>query len=93
MSKDAIGNDLKVGQLVRLVLSEPAIIGRIEKISDGGIIAPQSGILGQKGMEVPARVLVSMTATITLAPNGRPTPGLLVLRDPEKDRPVVDAAN
>lgn len=87
MSKDAVGNDLKVGQLVRLTLSEAGIIGRIMKIQDGGILAPGLGV--QRSVELPPRVVIEASAVITLASGGHPTQGILVLRDPEKDKQTV----
>lgn len=81
--KDAVGNDLKVGDLVALQLERPLIFGRVASITEGGMIV---GMKGGKPEPVPGRMVVTSTHTIEVDPRMPPLVGsVLGLR--EDNRP------
>lgn len=84
--KDAIGNDLKVGDLVAIQLARPLIYGRVTEISEGGII---TGIRGGKQEIRPTRILVVSNHPIEVHPHQPLITELVCLRD--ESAPLLEA--
>jgi hypothetical protein len=90
--KDAMGNDLKVGDLVALSLERPLIYGRIVDIQLGGIV---TGIKGGQAEMKPSTILVTSNHPIQVDPRTPIVGMLLCLREDDpppveqpKDKPV-----
>jgi len=63
--KDAVGNELKVGDLVALSLERPLVFGRIVEASEGGIVTG----LSKGGAEVrPGRLVIVANHTVLVNP-------------------------
>ncbi len=76
--KDAIGNDLKAGDLVLVNFERPQSYGRVMSIEEGGLV---TGIR-KGGADVrPSRLVVAFNHTIECDPR-MPVPSVVVLRDP-----------
>ncbi|HEY2351059.1 MAG TPA: hypothetical protein VGH83_01030 [Candidatus Acidoferrum sp.] len=90
--KDAMGNELKVGDLVALSLDRPLIFGRVTEIAEGGIVTGMSK--GQPEVK-PSRLVVTSAHTIDADPRGVVIGSLLALRDPDaaKAAEAVAGAN
>jgi hypothetical protein len=88
--KDAVGNELRVGDLVALSLDRPLIYGRIVELVEGGIV---TGIRGGQAEVRPGRVTVASNHTIDNDPRNAVIGALLSLRDPNPPSPaVIEAA-
>jgi hypothetical protein len=73
--KDALGNELKVGDLVMLQLKTPWVHGRIVEIAEGGLLV--------QGINQPGRVLVTSTH-IAFADPGGALGAIVALREDQK---------
>jgi hypothetical protein len=79
--KDAVGNELKIGDLVAMQLERPLIYGRIVELREGGVITG----LKQSGAEMqPGRVLVMSQYPLEVDPR-LPVRALVALRDPDPE--------
>jgi hypothetical protein len=88
--KDAVGNELRVGDLVALSLDRPLIYGRIVELAEGGIV---TGMRGGQAEVRPGRVVVTSNHTIDNDPRNVVIGALLSLRDPNPPPPdVMEAA-
>jgi hypothetical protein len=91
--KDAMGNDLKVGDLVALSLERPLIYGRIVQLEEGGMIV---GLKGGKAEMKPSLVVVASNHPIQVDPRVPIVGAILCLREDNpppveeeaKDKPV-----
>ena len=81
---DAIGNKLRIGQLVRLSLKEPYVIGKIANVEDGGLLTPSAGAL-QHGLKMPGKIEIKFEITLHFNP-GAAVAALLCLVDPETEK-------
>jgi hypothetical protein len=86
--KDALGNDLREGELVVLQLERPLVYGRISKIEEGGVITGVSG-KGEAQLR-PARVMIESRHVMEVDPR-RLVAALLALRDDERPKDEKDA--
>lgn len=86
--KDAVGNDLRVGDLVALQLERPIIYGRITDIQQGGIV---TGIKGGQADVRPSIVTVVSNHPIAADPRVPIIGALLCLR--EDNAPPVEDEN
>jgi hypothetical protein len=86
--KDALGNELKAGDLVALQLERPLIWGVVEEVHDGGILTGLNRS-GEAQLR-PGQVRIKSLHTIEAAPNV-PVVAVLALRDPSAGV-VLDAA-
>lgn len=77
--RDAVGNDLKVGDLVALSLDRPLIFGRVVSLEEGGMIVAMKG--GNKPEVRPSRVVVTSNHTIDADPRAPLVGSLLCLRE------------
>lgn len=84
--KDAIGNELKVGDLVALQLERPLIYGRIVEIHQGGIITGMKH--GQADMR-PSTVLITSNYPLQVDPRAPMVGALICLREDEGEPPVT----
>ncbi len=78
--KDAVGNELRAGDLVMLQLDRPLIFGRVVEAQEGGLV---TGL--KKGGEVdirPGRLVIASNHTIEFDPR-QLVGAVMVLRDPE----------
>lgn len=79
--KDAVGNELHVGDLVMVQIATPIVFGRIVELNEGGIV---TGINHKGGSEVrPARLLIAATHTVDADPRA-PVRAVVALRDDSK---------
>jgi uncharacterized Zn ribbon protein len=82
--KDAVGNDLKAGDLVMLSLDRPLIFGRVVEVQEGNLI---TGLRKGGGEVRPSRVIIASNHTIDCDP--RTVVGsVMALRDPTP--PVIE---
>lgn len=84
--KDAVGNELKVGDLVAIQLARPLIYGRIAEIAEGGIITGTRS--GQERMQ-PTKVVIVSNHNIEAHPHQVSIGEVLCLRDDNTIAPVV----
>jgi hypothetical protein len=77
--KDAMGNELRVGDLVFLSLDRPQIFGRIMQSTEGGLVTG----LNHKGIaEIrPGRLVIASNHTLEFDPR-QPVQTVLALREP-----------
>ena len=92
--KDALGNELQVGQLVQVNLDRPQVFGRVAAIEGGGIV---TGMKGGKPEVRPAKMTVVCNHTFLVEP-GAVTGSVLALVDPDPPSPdsivrLADAAS
>lgn len=95
--KDALGNELKPGDLVMLSLDRPQIFGRVVDVQEGGLI---TGMQKNGGAQLrPSRVVIAANHTIEGDPRAL-VGSVVILRDPdeakgseEKPAPVVEIPN
>lgn len=81
--KDAVGNELKLGDLVALQLERPLIYGRVAAITEGGMIV---AVKGGKQPEIhPSTVVISSNHTIQVDPRTPLIGSVICLR--EDNRP------
>ena len=67
--KDALGNELRKGELVALSLDRPLIFGRVVEIQEGGLITGRK----EGGMEMrPSKLIVASNHTVEADPRGQP---------------------
>ena len=92
--RDALGNELKPGDLVMLSLDRPQIFGRVVDVKSGGLITG----LQKGGAEVRPSV-VTIASNHTVEGDPRMMIGsVVILRDPEdakipeKPAPVIEIA-
>ena len=85
--KDAVGNDLKVGDLVALSLDRPMVFGRVASISEGGMIV---GIKGGKPELHMSRVVVASNHTIEVDPRAPIIGSVLALREDHPVQPLIE---
>lgn len=85
--KDALGNELKVGDMVAIQLARPLIFGQIVEAADGGIVTA----INEKGMPDvrPGRVVVISRHVIEFDPRVQ-VEALLALRN-EQGHQAVEA--
>lgn len=87
MAKDVLGNELNVGDLVRLDLDKPMVYGKITKINPGGIAIVGGMKAGQKGEQITlGSVEVAVDANATFDPRNGQAPGVCKVYDPEEGR-------
>jgi hypothetical protein len=76
--KDAMGNELRVGDLVFLSLDRPQIFGRVTQAAEGGLV---TGINHKGTAEIrPGRLVISANHTIEFDPR-HPIGTVLALRE------------
>lgn len=76
--KDAVGNELKLGDLVLLNLERPQTVGRVLRIEEGGLITG----MRKGGADVrPSHLVIGFNHTIDCDPRS-PVPSVIALRDP-----------
>jgi len=79
--KDALGNELKIGDLVALQLERPLIFGQVVEASEGGIV---TGINHKGGPEVrPGQIAILSKHTIAFDPR-QLIGSVMALRDDNK---------
>lgn len=94
MARDAAGNELKVGDLVLLMLERPTIFGRVTELREGGIV---TGMRGGKPEIKPTHMVILSNHTIDVDPNLPLVGSVLALRDPNPPdlggniAPVIEA--
>lgn len=91
--KDALGNELRVGQLVLLNLDRPQVFGRVASVSEGGIV---TGMRGGKPEVRPSTMIVACNHTFLVEP-GSVAGSVTALVDPDPPSPdsiarLADAA-
>lgn len=94
--KDRIGNNLKMGDKVMVVLPESQIFGFVAQLEEGGIITGVRGARG--GMEQrPGRILVSCVIALAVDAQFDGVAQLVKVYDPDKHEaegePVKERAN
>ncbi|HTH42915.1 MAG TPA: hypothetical protein VL498_07105, partial [Terracidiphilus sp.] len=77
--KDALGNELKVGDLVMLSLDRPQVFGRVTDVQEGGLI---TGMQKGNAQLRPSRVTILANHTIEADPRV-PVGSVVSLRDPD----------
>ncbi|HET6220200.1 MAG TPA: hypothetical protein VFE27_24440 [Acidobacteriaceae bacterium] len=95
--KDALGNDLKPGDLVMLSLDRPQVFGRVTDVQEGGLI---TGMQKNGGAQLrPSRVTILANHTIEGDPRV-PVGSVVILRDPDAEKqrdqppaPVLETPN
>jgi hypothetical protein len=76
--KDAMGNELKVGDLVFLNLDRPQLFGRVTQAIEGGLV---TGINHKGSAEIrPGRLVIASNHTIEFDPR-QPIATVLALRE------------
>ena len=60
--RDALGNELQVGDLVMLQLKQPWVHGRVVEAADGGLVV--------QGMNQPGKIVVMSTHVAFADPGG-----------------------
>jgi hypothetical protein len=76
--RDAVGNELKVGDLVFLSLDRPQVFGRVIEAAEGGLV---TGINHKGGTDVrPGRLVIAANHTIEFDPR-QPIHTVLALRE------------
>ena len=70
--KDALGNELRVGDLVMLQLKQPWVHGRITELSEGGVVV--------NGQLQGSRIVV-LSTHMAFAEPGAPMMSVVALRD------------
>ena len=64
--KDAVGNELRVGDLVALQLERPLIFGQVTEVGEGGIV---TGVNHKGGAEIrPGRIVILSRHSIDVDP-------------------------
>lgn len=76
--RDAVGNELKVGDLVALSLERPLIFGRVVEMAQGGIV---TGMKNGQPDARPSRIVIQSIHTIDYDPRAAMIPAILCLRD------------
>lgn len=88
--KDALGNELKVGDLVAVQLERPLIFGVVDVIEEGGIV---TGVNHKGEAQIRlGRVTVRSMHTVAVDPRTPIIGSLLALRDDNRAREVFEAA-
>jgi hypothetical protein len=78
--KDAMGNELRVGDLVFLSLDRPQIFGRITQAAEGGLV---TGLNHKGAAEIrPGRLVISANHTLVEFDPRQPVHTVLALREP-----------
>lgn len=81
--KDAVGNELREGDLVALQLERPLIFGRVTSIERGGII---TGIRGKGEAEIrPDRIVIVSSHPLAVDPR-LPVGAVICIRDDSASR-------
>src|SRR5262249_20810370 len=88
MAKDRLGNDLETGQLVEVKLDSPSVLGKIVKISEGGL-SLASGAPGAPAQMTPGIIEVYVTVQIPVHPQNPQAPNVLRVVDPEQNKPKL----
>lgn len=83
--KDAIGNELKVGDLVAIQLARPLVYGRVAAIHEGGMIV---GIKGGKQELHMSTLVVTANHTLQADPRVPMIAEVICLRDDHPPEPV-----
>jgi hypothetical protein len=88
--RDAIGNELRVGDLVVLQLERPVIQCRVVELEDGGLV---TGVNHRGGTEIrPGRLILASNHIVQTDPR-QPVGAIMALReDGAKAREVSDLA-
>lgn len=87
--KDALGNELHVGDLVALQLERPIIYGRVESIEEGGIV---TGINRKGEAEIRlGRVTVRSLHPVAVDPRVPIIGAVMALRDDTKPQETAAA--
>lgn len=87
--RDALGNDLKIGDLVAMQLERPMVYGRVVEIHEGGIVTG----LKHGGTEMaPGSIVVISRHPLMVDPR-LPVGAVVALRDPHpEDATVIQEA-
>lgn len=84
--KDALGNELHVGDMVALQLERPLIFGRIAEAVEGGLV---TGINRKGGTDVhPGRLMIASSYPIEFDPR-MPIRAVIAVREDDADAKVT----
>jgi hypothetical protein len=87
--KDALGNELKVGDVVALQLERPLIFGAVDAIEEGGIV---TGINRKGEAEVRlGSLLIRSIHTVAVDPRVPVVNAVLALRDPSPPEELAES--
>lgn len=76
--KDAVGNELKVGDLVAIQLERPLVFGRLVEAAEGGLV---TGVNHKGGAEVrPGHLVIESRHSLVFDPR-QPVGAVLALRE------------
>lgn len=84
MAKDRLGNDLAAGQLVEVKLDSAHVVGRIQKISDGGLSLAATAP-GAPAQMTPAVITIIAEVQVPVHPQNPQASNVLRLVDPEQE--------
>jgi hypothetical protein len=83
---DRIGNTLKKGQMVQIVIPAPhLLLAQVEQVSGGGIIG------GHDGMIVPEQIILTAVITMQMQPN-QSLDSVVVVQSPPTMPPAEPSA-
>lgn len=78
--KDALGNELKPGQLVELQLQTPRVFARVAQVREGGVI---TGMRNGKTEVKPARLVLVANHILDIEPTLNVAGSVISLLDPD----------
>jgi hypothetical protein len=86
MTKDRIGNELKVGDKLTVMLPEAQIFGFVAEVKDGSLI---TGLKRGGVQQTPGRILVSCVIALPVDPETGAVPQVVKVYDADKEHGKV----